>query len=120
MGIWLRPPIVLFVVGELYIFGPEALAADPLFVCLCGGVVPSLDAPYRDVRRFDAPAVGALGGLMAAQDLIGGVDRVVSELVLVALAPSGEDPNAFKCLDGTRLGNPREYGRPQARYGGLP
>lgn len=67
MGIQLRLLIDLFVVGEFRIFGLEALAADPLFVRLCGGVVPGLDTPYRDVRRFDAPAIDALEALMAAQ-----------------------------------------------------
>ena len=43
MGIQLRLLIDLFVVGEFRIFGLEALAADPLFVRLCGGVVPSLE-----------------------------------------------------------------------------
>lgn len=67
MGIQLRLLIDLFVVGEFRIFGLEALAADPLFVRLCGGVVPSLDTPYRDVRRFDALAIEALEALMTAQ-----------------------------------------------------
>ncbi len=31
----------------------ESLAADPLFVRLAGGVVPSLDTVYRDLCRFD-------------------------------------------------------------------
>ena len=34
-------------------FGLEALAADPVFVHLAGGVVPSIDTVYRDLRRFD-------------------------------------------------------------------
>jgi hypothetical protein len=67
MGVQLRLLIDLFVVGEFRIFGLEALAADPLFVRVCGGVVPSLDTAYRDVRRFDAVAIEALEALMAAQ-----------------------------------------------------
>ncbi|XYI02096.1 hypothetical protein ACMHYB_20895 [Sorangium sp. So ce1128] len=34
----------------------EALAVDPLFVRLAGGVVPSIDNVYRDVGRFDEEA----------------------------------------------------------------
>ncbi len=41
------------VVGEARVFGLESLAADPLFVRLAGGVVPSLDTVYRDLCRFD-------------------------------------------------------------------
>lgn len=67
MGIQLRLLIDLFVVGEFRIFGLEALAADPLFVRLCGGVVPGLDTAYRDVRRFDALAIDVLEALMSAQ-----------------------------------------------------
>ena len=44
-------------IGEHRVFGVEALSADPLFVHLAGGVVPSLDTIYRDLRRFDDPAI---------------------------------------------------------------
>ena len=55
--------------GEHRVFGVEALSADPLFVHLCGGVVPSLDTIYRDLRRFDEPALAALEEMMAAHGL---------------------------------------------------
>lgn len=57
------------VVGELRVFGLEALAADPLFVHLSGGVVPSIDTVYRDLGRCDEPALVDLEGLMAQQGL---------------------------------------------------
>lgn len=60
--IQLRLLIDLLVVGEFRIFSLEAVAADPLLVRLCGGVVPGLDTPYRDVRRFDALVIARFGG----------------------------------------------------------
>jgi len=44
--------IDLFVLGEHRVFGLEALAADPLFVLLADGTVPSIDTVYRDLERF--------------------------------------------------------------------
>jgi len=52
------------VAGETRVFGLESLAADPLFVRLAGGVVPSIDTVYRDLTRFDAGAVQDLEALM--------------------------------------------------------
>jgi hypothetical protein len=57
------------VAGEARVFGLESLAADPLFVRLAGGVVPSLDTVYRDLCRFDDEAVGALEELMVEHGL---------------------------------------------------
>ena len=48
----LRMLIDLFVLGEQRVFGLEAAAADPLFVLLAGGTVPSIDTVYRDLERF--------------------------------------------------------------------
>lgn len=47
----------------------EALSADPLFVHLAGGVVPSLDTVYRDLRRFDEEAIVDLEQVMAEHGL---------------------------------------------------
>ena len=55
------------VAGEARVFGLESLAPDPLFVRLAGGVVPSLDTVYRDMRRFDEGALRDLEALMATQ-----------------------------------------------------
>ncbi|XXY44838.1 transposase [Sorangium sp. So ce269] len=43
--------------GEERVFGIEALAVDPLFVHLAGGIVPSIDTVYRDLCRFDEDAL---------------------------------------------------------------
>jgi protein involved in polysaccharide export with SLBB domain len=51
------------------VFGLEALAADPVFVHLAGGVVPSIDTVYRDLRRFDDQAIVDLEGLVAEHGL---------------------------------------------------
>jgi len=69
MAAQLRMLIDLFVLGEQRIFGLEALAADALFVHLCGGVVPSLDTTYRDLARFDDDAVSSLEETMAEHGL---------------------------------------------------
>lgn len=111
MGIQLRLLIDLFVVGEFRIFGLEALAADPLFVRLCGGVVPGLDTPYRDVRRFDAPAIDALEALMAAQGLAL-LGRRRGSKVHVDIDTTVE-PLFGDTIEGAELGyNPHYHGRP--------
>jgi hypothetical protein len=69
MAAQLRMLIDLFMIGEQRIFGLEALAADALFVHLCGGVVPSLDTTYRDLARFDDDAVRKLEETMAEHGL---------------------------------------------------
>jgi hypothetical protein len=58
-----------FAVGEHRPFGIEALSADPVFVHLAGGVIPSLDTVYRDLARFDDEAIGALDALVAEHGL---------------------------------------------------
>jgi hypothetical protein len=65
----MRMLLDLFMAGEHRIFGLEALAADRLFVLLCGGVVPSLDTVYRDLMRFDDKSIDALEALMAQHGL---------------------------------------------------
>ena len=57
------------VVGEARVFGLESLAADPLFVRLAGGVVPSIDTVYRDLCRFDDAAIADLETMMVEQGL---------------------------------------------------
>lgn len=53
------------VAGESRVFGIEALSADPVFVRLAGGTVPSVDTLYRDLGRFDENAVQMLEAMMA-------------------------------------------------------
>jgi hypothetical protein len=97
-------------VGEHRVFGVEALSADPLFVHLAGGVVPSLDTIYRDLRRFDEPALGALEEMMAAHGLapVRAKRRPMAHLDIdTTVEPTfGEHEGA---LPGP---NPRYHGRP--------
>jgi hypothetical protein len=65
----MRLLIDAFVAGEQRVFGLEALAGDPLFAWLAGGVVPSLDTVYRDLRRFDDEALLTLDEFIAEQTI---------------------------------------------------
>jgi len=56
--------------GEQRVFGIEALSADPIFSYMAGGVVPSIDTIYRDLRRFDEQAIVDLEALMAKHGLV--------------------------------------------------
>jgi hypothetical protein len=69
MAAQLRLLLDLFVAGEHRVFGLESLAADGLFVWLAGGVVPSVDTVYRDMARFDEPALGDLEDMMVDHGL---------------------------------------------------
>jgi hypothetical protein len=69
----------LAVAGEDRVFALEALAADRLFVHLAGGMLPSIDTVYRDLQRFDGPALGDLEGMMAAHGLRA-LDRGIAHL----------------------------------------
>jgi hypothetical protein len=94
-------------VGEQRVFGLESLAADPLFVRLAGGSVPSLDTVYRDLCRLDAPLLGALHGLMSRVGLAE-IDRLSS----VHLDIDTTVEPVFGQQQGALLGyNPRYPGR---------
>lgn len=97
-------------VGEHRVFGIEALSADPLFVHLAGGVVPSLDTLYRDLRRFDDPAIVALEEMMAAH----GLEPVrAKRRPLVHLDVDTTVEPIFGEHEGALPGpNPRYHGRP--------
>lgn len=112
MGLQLRLLIDLFVVGEFRVFGLEALAADPLFVLLCGGVVPSLDTVYRDLRRFDPEAIDALDALLAVHGaalLSGRRWRTVHLDIDTTVEPLF----GAETIEGAEIGyNPQFRGRP--------
>lgn len=97
-------------VGEARVFGVEALSADPLFVHLAGGVVPSLDTVYRDLRRFDEEAIADLEQMVAEHGLapVRAKRRQLVHLdVDTTVEPVfGDHENA---LPGP---NPRYHGRP--------
>src|SRR5690348_8798316 len=69
MAAQMRLLIEAAVVGEARVFGLEALANDPLFVHLAGGVVPSIDTVYRDLCCFDDKALAALDSMLAEHGL---------------------------------------------------
>ena len=69
MGAQLRLLTDIFVAGETRVFGVEGLAADPLFVHLAGGAVPSIDTLYDDLDRLDDVALTDLETLMATHGL---------------------------------------------------
>jgi hypothetical protein len=98
------------VAGEARVFGLESLAADPLFVRLAGGVVPSLDTVYRDLRRFDVQALGDLETLMFEQG-VASARSLESKHVHVDVDTTVE--SVFGSQEGAEVGpNPRYHGRP--------
>jgi hypothetical protein len=97
-------------VGEARAFGVEALSADPLFVHLAGGVVPSLDTVYRDLRRFDGEAIAALEQMVAEHGLAP-VRAKTRQLVHLDVDTTVEP--VFGDHEGALPGpNPRYHGRP--------
>jgi Transposase DDE domain group 1 len=70
MGTQMRLLMDALAVGEPRVFGVEALAADPLFTHLAGGVVPSIDTLYDDLARFDDRALSDLEEMVAAHGLV--------------------------------------------------
>ena len=98
------------VAGEARVFGLESLAADPLFVRLAGGVVPSLDTVYRDLCRFDDTAIGDLEAMMVTHGL-----APVRALKLTQVHLDVD--TTVECLFGSQEGalpgpNPRYHARP--------
>jgi hypothetical protein len=97
------------VAGEARVFGLESLAADPLFVRLAGGVVPSIDTVYRDLCRFDDAAIADLETMMVEQGLAS----------VHALKPKRvhlDVDTTVECVFGSQQGalpgpNPRYHGR---------
>lgn len=98
------------VVGESRVFGLEALGADPLFVRLAGGSVPSVDTVYRDLCRFDEMELCKLELVMAEHGL--------AELHQMSLGSVHLDVDTtveplFGQQEGALPGpNPRYQGRP--------
>ena len=108
----LRLLIDLFVVGEQRVFGVEGLAADPLFVLLAGGVIPSIDTLYRDLDRFDEQAVGELTSMMVLHGLMA-VRQLRRRKVVHLDIDTTVTPVFGTEMEGAVPGpNPRYHGRP--------
>ena len=98
------------VVGETRVFGLESLAADPLFVRLAGGSVPSVDTVYRDLCRFDDMALAKLEVLMARHCV---EETRKQKLETVHLDIDTTVEPLFGQQQGALPGpNPRYHGRP--------
>ena len=98
------------VVGEERVFGLEALGADPLFVKLAGGSVPSLDTVYRDLCRMDEMALCGLELLTADHGL---EDVRQRKLGVAHLDIDTTVEPLFGTQEGALPGpNPRYPGRP--------
>lgn len=99
-----------WVAGAQRVLDVEMLAADPLFVHLAGGTVPSVDVLYDDLRRFDAQALEDLEELMAQHGTRALRDRRHDEIFIdidTTVMP------LFGEQEGARPGpNPRYHGRP--------
>jgi hypothetical protein len=110
MGAQLRLLIDSNALGESRVFGLENLAADPLFVLVAGGTVPSIDTVYRDLDRFGAAEIEALEELMAEHGLW---QEDLAKLDLVHLDIDTTVEVLFGQQEGARPGpNPRYHGRP--------
>ena len=106
----LRMLIDLFVLGEQRVFGLEAAAADPLFVLLAGGTVPSIDTVYRDLERFTGDDVTLLDDYAA--------EHAAKEVKAMRLREAHLDiDTTVEPLFGNHEGgvpgyNPKYHGRP--------
>jgi Transposase DDE domain group 1 len=110
MGAQLRLLLDAAAVGESRVFGIESLGADPLFVHLAGGSVPSIDTVYRDLCRFDDLALAKLELVMANQGLEE-VRRLRGSRVHLDIDTTVEV--LFGHQEGALPGpNPRYHGRP--------
>lgn len=97
-------------VGESRVFGIEALSADAFFTHLAGGVVPSLDTLYRDLRRFDDEAIVDLEEMMAEHGL---APVRAKRRRLLHLDVDTTVETVFGEHEGALPGyNPRYHGRP--------
>jgi hypothetical protein len=109
VGAQMRLLLDMFVAGEHRVFGLESLAADPLFVQLAGGGVPSIDTVYRDLGRFDAADNAVLDGIVACHgvaDLRGRRHSVAHLDIDTTVAP------VFGEHEAARPGpNPHYHGR---------
>jgi hypothetical protein len=110
MGGQLRLLLDAAAVGEHRVFGLESLGADPLFLHLAGGSVPSVDTVYRDLCRVHDLALAKLELVVADQGLAA-VRALRSGRVHLDIDTTVEP--LFGHQEGALPGpNPRYHGRP--------
>jgi hypothetical protein len=110
MGAQLRLLLDAAAVGELRVFGIEALGSDPLFVHLAGGSVPSVDTLYRDLCRVHGLDLAKFELVMADQGLAE-VRAFRGERIHLDVDTTVEP--LFGHQEGALPGpNPRYHGRP--------
>jgi hypothetical protein len=104
----LRLLLDVAVAGEDRVFALEALSSDRLFVHLAGGMIPSIDTVYRDLRRFDAAHAESFEALMAEH----GLAMLSSSLRHVHVDFDTTVEPLFGSQEGALPGpNPRYHGR---------
>jgi hypothetical protein len=110
MGAQMQLLLDMAVAGGQRVFDLEMFAADPLFVHLSGGSVPSIDVLYDDLRRFDPQALEDLEEVLAKHGVAPLRERRMSEVFLdidTTVTP------LFGEQEGAHPGpNPRYHGRP--------
>ncbi len=110
MGSQMQLLLDMSVAGGQRVFDLEMLAADPLFVHLAGGSVPSIDVLYDDLRRFDPPALEDLEAVLAEQ---GAAPLRAQRLREVFVDLDTTVTPLFGTQEGALPGpNPRYHGRP--------
>jgi hypothetical protein len=110
MGAQMQLMLDMSVAGGQRVFDLEMLAADPLFVHLAGGSVPSIDVLYDDLRRFDQPALEDLEEVLADQ---GAAPLRGQQLREVFVDLDTTVTPLFGTQEGALPGpNPRYHGRP--------
>ncbi len=110
VGDVLRLLIDGLVVGETRVYPIEALAADALFTRLAGGMVPSVDVLYDDLRRFDDGDRERLLGMVVEHGLA--LLKARSHKVIHLDIDTTVEPLFGEQIEGARKGpNPRYRGR---------
>lgn len=110
MGAQLRLLLDAQVAGETRVLGIESLAADPMFVRLCGGTVPSIDTIYRDLDRFGDAEIATLEQIVFDHGVQG---HALERHAEVHLDLDSTVEPLFGAHEGGAVGyNPRAHGRP--------
>ncbi len=96
-------------VGATRVFDIEAMAADPLFVLLNDGHMPSIDTIYRDLARFDVEALRGLDAIMFTHGVTG---HALESHRDVHLDIDSTVEVVYGSREGAAVGyNPRAHGR---------